>query len=102
MAKKPNWMIVYEALAVGQQVKFPNHPYTYALDIEGRLCYVFSDGKGIGCDITLNGFIKLCEKLTFDECFILSAQTTLMKEAQKKGEKRGKQVQELSPAPTDT
>lgn len=102
-------MIVYEALAVGQEVRFSNQPYAYALDTEGRLCYVLEKGYGLVCDITFNGFIKLCEVLTFDECFVLSAQTTLTKMNNKKALSRiktgdcdgsNKQVQELPSAPT--
>lgn len=110
MAMKPKWMIVYEALAVGQEIRFPNHQYPYALDTEGRICYVFGeDGMGLVCDITLNSFVKLCESLALDEVFILGAQTTLTKMNNKKalsrtktGDRDGsnKSIQELPPAST--
>jgi hypothetical protein len=68
MSQKPKWQIVFTALSKGIPVQLPKTPYPYALDTEGRLCWVYGKpGEGLVCDVSLNQFIVECERLTPEE-----------------------------------
>lgn len=80
LSRKPKWLIVYEALERGHQVEIPGHQYKYVMDTTGRLCWLYgAPGECLVCDMPLNDFVKMCERINDGDIISLAFNSALTK-----------------------
>ncbi len=87
---KPKWLIVIEALDIGQ--RFEQNGRTYAIGEDGEIVIIATkytteseetEEVGLRTDMTLGQFRSLCEKLSDEQIFTLGSGTALTKLNQK-------------------
>ncbi len=81
--KRTNFEIVMRILTAGLPVEMEG--MTWQLDVEGKLCWVAKGTKpnvngdmtGYVSDISLNGFIAMCNKLDSDWLFLRACEAVI-------------------------
>jgi len=80
--RRPKAVVVLEILLAGLPVKFPDEEHIYyyqdgILGVEATATNTskpgWSEQRLMGVDITVPQFIKMCEKFTWDEMFIMGS-----------------------------
>jgi archaellum biogenesis ATPase FlaH len=82
--KKPPVQIVLSALRAGQPIKLGQYTYMMGQTPEGKdvLCFRMWKEPGqeevlVACDMTVNDFLRECEKLTEEELFAIGCEKVL-------------------------
>jgi len=86
---KSSFLIILEALMIGQIIEMRDG-FVYGMSEDNELCVRMIEYRKdlpgeeiwIKQDITLGGFMKMCNKFSEGELFIISSQTALMKMGQ--------------------